>query len=151
MSKSDARPPGPGPKRRRTASEALRAWADEWPIKARPFVSPSPQSFGCCPGAVSLIPDSPRPAFIAGHGFMPDACGARNGYQPWQCGLEQPRSQLTGPMSKLASRANVYVSKALIKSGYPCLRIGDQFRDASEIVDVATCVPLLGTQKETQL
>lgn len=35
LSKSDARPPGPGPKRRRTASEGLRAWADEWPIKER--------------------------------------------------------------------------------------------------------------------
>ena len=29
------RPPGPGPKRRRTPVEQLRAWADEWPIKER--------------------------------------------------------------------------------------------------------------------
>eukprot|EP00435_Cladocopium_sp_Y103_P012053 s4020_g3.t1 len=33
MSKSGARPSGPGPKRRRTAEEELRAWADEWPNK----------------------------------------------------------------------------------------------------------------------
>ena len=38
---------------------------------------------------------------------MPDACGARNGYQPLRCGLEQHRSQLKGPTGKLASRANV--------------------------------------------
>ena len=58
---------------------------------------------------------------------------------------------LQGQWASLPPEPTFYVSKALIKSGYPCLRIGDQFRDASEIVDVATCVPLLGTQKETQL
>eukprot|EP00435_Cladocopium_sp_Y103_P033703 s82_g8.t1 len=30
---------GPGPKRRRTAAEELRAWADEWPIKERAVVT----------------------------------------------------------------------------------------------------------------
>ena len=117
----------------------------------RPFVSPSPQSFGCCPGAVSLIPDSPRPAFIAGHGFMPDACGARNGYQPWQCGLEQPRSQLTGPMSKLASRANVLRIKGFDKIRLP---LSTNRGSVSRCVRNCGCCnmcALLGTQKETQL
>jgi hypothetical protein len=46
-------------------------------------------------GAVSLIPDSRRPAFITGFGSMQNAGGARHWHQPWWCGLEQ-RSQV-GP------------------------------------------------------
>ena len=44
--------PGPGPKRRRTAMEGLRAWANEWPAK-EPI--PSTLDLGeCSSGVIAL-------------------------------------------------------------------------------------------------
>ena len=62
-----------------------------------------------------------RPA-LAGKSSMPDADRARHWHPPWWCGLEQPRSHVTGPIAKLEPTANVYkYVKDFDKISYPHL------------------------------
>ena len=72
--------------------------------------------------SVSLIPDSRRPAFTAGFISVPNVGGAWYWHPPWWCGLEQPRSHVTGPIAKLEPTANVYkYVKGFDQISYPHL------------------------------